>query len=272
MILDEYTVIMEPPHPPGWRMPPHAHIQSEFTLVRRGECYVKLETGLHLLQAGDVIYLPGGVWHGHEPYLHQEVEFIVVQFPGLPERLHAELLNTRNIGLYHLSDLEKSRFIDHCYQLQREIARGLPHTDVQCHALVDQLAVILLRSGLRQGSPDLTVEQQMAVDRALEWIHSHFNEQFLISDVATYVGFSPAHFRLLFRRAMGISPKQYVLALRLQSSKCMLMQPDRTIGEIARKTGFDSPQAFSKAFRQFMGVTPTQWKQTHIQSETVGPY
>ncbi len=265
MILDEYTVIMEPPHPPGWRMQPHAHVQSEFTFVRQGSCYVRLGDQLYLLQAGDVIYLPGGVSHGHEPYLHQEVSFIVVQFPGLPDRLHRELLNTGEIGLYRLSTLEKSRFIDYCYQLQREIARGLPHSDVQCRALVDQLAVILLRCGLRQGEPDLTTEQQVAIDRALQWIHQHFSEQLRVSDVATYVGFSPAYFRLLFRRAMGISPKQYVLALRLQSSKCMLMQPDRTIGEIARKTGFDSPQAFSKAFRQFTGVTPTQWKQTHIK-------
>lgn len=265
MILDEYTVIMEPPHPPGWRMQPHAHTQSEFTFVRRGSCYVRLGSDLYLLHAGDAIYLPGGVSHGHEPHLHQEVEFIVVQFPGLPDKLHRELLNTGAIGIYRLSDLERSRFIDYCYQLQREIARGLPHTDIQCRALVDQLAVILLRCGLRQGKPDLTAEQQLAIDQALRWIHQHFNEPFLISDVATLVGFSPAHFRLLFRRAMGISPKQYVLALRLQSSKCMLMQPDRTIGEIAQKTGFDSPQAFSKAFRQFTGVTPTQWKSTHIK-------
>ena len=32
----DYTVIIEPPYPPGWRMIPHSHMQYEMTLVRSG--------------------------------------------------------------------------------------------------------------------------------------------------------------------------------------------------------------------------------------------
>lgn len=265
MISDQFTVIMEPPHPPGWRMQPHAHIQSEFTFVRRGSCYLTLKDATYRLEEGSVIYLPGGVRHGHEPHRLQEVEFIVVQFGRLSPRLNAELRNKGEVGLHQLAGLEKSRFIDLCCQLQREIACGLPHTEILCHALVEQLAVTILRSGRDDGMSRLSSEQQEAIDRALDWIHEHINDRFMISDIAEYAGFSPAHFRLLFRRAVGIGPKQYVLALRLQSSKCMLMQDDHTITEVALRAGFNSPQAFSKTFRQFTGVTPSQWKEAHMQ-------
>ena len=260
----EYTVIIEPAYPPGWRMAPHTHLQYEMTMVQAGACYVSLGRDLRRVVTGDVVFLPSRVSHGHEPYLDNPVKLIVVQFPQLDSVLIEELLNAHPIGHYHLSELNRSRFLSICFQLQREIAGGLSHASTVCRALIEQMAVLLLRSAQYDTENSLTLEQQSAIEAALEWMHANAHRTVSIGEVAGRVGFSPAHFRALFHRSVGVSPKQYLTALRLQSSKCLLMHPERTVAEVADMAGFNSPQEFSKVFRRFTGLPPSEWKRSHL--------
>jgi AraC-like DNA-binding protein/quercetin dioxygenase-like cupin family protein len=262
--VEEYTVITEPAYPAGWRMSPHSHHQYEMTMVQAGACYVSLGRDLRRVVTGDVVFLPSRVSHGHEPYMDNSVELIVVQFPQLDSALIDELMNARPIGHYHLGELDRSRFLSLCFQLQREIAGGLPHASTLCRALVEQMAVLLLRSAQSETGDSLTVEQQSAIESSLEWMHANAHRTVSIGEVAERVGFSPAYFRALFRRSVGVSPKQYLTALRLQSSKCLLMHSERTVAEVAELAGFNSPQEFSKVFRRFTGLPPSEWKRSHL--------
>ncbi len=261
----DYTVIIEPPYPAGRWMPPHAHIQHEIALVYAGACRINLPPAhqAHHLVEGDVLFFPSGLAHDFVADPVRGVQFIVVQFLHLDPRLLKQLVNTRTLGRFHLSRLELSRFVDVCHQLQREVAGNLPYAEVQCQALVEQLVVILLRSVQRDAESGLSPEHAQIINRALEWLHAHSHENILVSDVARVVNLSPVHFRQLFRRAMGVSPKQYLSALRLQTSKCLLMH-DRPVSEVAELAGFGSPQEFSKAFRRLTGVTPLEWKRAHL--------
>lgn len=63
---------------------------------------------------------------------------------------------------------------------------------------------------------------------------------------------------------MGIGPKHYLNELRLRNSRYLLLQRDLTIAEAAEKSGFTNPQQFSKAFRQFTGVSPIKWRAANV--------
>lgn len=246
-------------------MPPHAHIQHEIALVYAGACHINLPPNneTHHLIEGDVLFFPAGLAHDFVADPLCGVQFIVTQFLHLETHLLKQLINTHTLGRFRLSQLEMSRYVDVCHQLQREVAGNLPYAPVQCQALVEQLVVILLRSVRRGADAGLSPEQAQIINRALQWLHAHSHENVLVSDVAKEVNLSPVHFRQLFRRAMGVSPKQYLFALRLQTSKCLLMH-DRPVSEVATLAGFGSPQEFSKAFRRLTGVTPLQWKRAHL--------
>ncbi|MBL8154493.1 MAG: helix-turn-helix transcriptional regulator [Anaerolineae bacterium] len=261
----DYTVIIEPPYPPGRAMPPHAHIQHEIALVHAGACRINLPShreAEHLVE-GDVLFFPSGLSHGFTADPMRGVQFTVIQFMNLEPRLLSRIINAHSLGRFHLSRLEMSRFTDVCHQLQREVAGNLPYAGVQCQSLVEQLAVILLRSSHRGEDTGLSPDHAEIVNRALQWLHAHSHENILMSDVARTVNLSPVHFRQVFRRAMGVSPKQYLFALRLQTSKCLLMH-DRPVSEVAELAGFGSPQEFSKAFRRLTGVTPLEWKRANL--------
>ena len=261
----DFTVIIEPPFPPGWHMSPHSHIQYEVALVRSGGCRMNLAGESLAFEAGDAFFIPRGVQHGFTCSASEGVQFIVAQFRTLEDELVNELLGSKSVGTFRLSHLEVGRFTDICHRLQREIAANLPYAARQCEALKQQLVVLLLRSLARGGSPILTLEQESALEKALQWlVDHHHDERVRISDAARAAGMSPSHFRKLFQRYLGTSPKRYLLALRLQTSKCLMMQRRGTIAEVAYQSGFGSPQQFSKCFRQHTGLTPTQWRAMHM--------
>ncbi|MCC7206857.1 MAG: helix-turn-helix domain-containing protein [Anaerolineae bacterium] len=262
-----YTVITEPPFSRGWTMRPHSHVQYEIALVRGGECDILLESGRRQLIANQVFFIPSGLPHGF--FSIQGVEFIVIQFPEIQDDLLRRLVNADPIGVYLLNELDRGLFTDLCYKLQREIAGRLPYTALQCEALLSQMMVLLLRSEERQGMAPLTPLQRQMIEDAVSWIHRNASESILIRDVASQFALSEAHFRVLFRRVTGTSPKQYLLALRLQASKCMLMHAEQSVADVATQAGFNSPQEFSKVFRRFTGVTPTAWRKAYLYDDVL---
>ncbi|WP_171684881.1 AraC family transcriptional regulator [Paenibacillus planticolens] len=84
------------------------------------------------------------------------------------------------------------------------------------------------------------------------------------------LGVSPQHVNTLFRKAFGLSPYQYLLQLRLQKSKELLItQHNRTIKQIAEATGFLDASHFISTFRKTVGLTPevfrNQYNNNHIE-------
>ena len=70
---------------------------------------------------------------------------------------------------------------------------------------------------------------------------------------------SPFHFIRLFKKAKGITPQAYITLYRLSQTKKWLLN-DVPIREIACEFGFHDPSHFTHRFRQYFGVTPSQYK------------
>jgi transcriptional regulator GlxA family with amidase domain len=66
-----------------------------------------------------------------------------------------------------------------------------------------------------------------------------------------------------FKRLTGISPNQYLLHLRLDKVKELLINSSLSIGEIAFQTGFESISYLSKKFKQKNKITPTVYRQNN---------
>lgn len=263
--MGEYTIYFKAAHPQGWWMEPHRHSQHEISLVRRGSCQMMFDNASRRLHRGDVFFISGGVPHDFIADAPGGVEFAVIHFRNLDDDLRACLSDNGDISFFRLSDLEQSRFVDLCYQLQRESVGGQPYFDLQLRALIQQVIVLLLRSSEARQSARLTAQQHRAVEAALLWIQEHANDEDLrIGDVAARVGISAPYFRRIFERHTGLSPKRYLLMLRLQHSKHLLLHSERTVSDVAHATGFGTLQQFCKSFRKATGLTPSEWRNAHL--------
>lgn len=81
----------------------------------------------------------------------------------------------------------------------------------------------------------------------------------LLSEVACYSKF---HFHRVFKAITGLSVQQYVLYLRLRRASFRIsFEKNVNLSDIGYEAGFDSPEAFSRAFKREVGQLPSEFRQ-----------
>lgn len=95
------------------------------------------------------------------------------------------------------------------------------------------------------------------VDRALAIVERHYAKDLTDSMVAAQLGLSTSHFRFLFRQATGHPFHKYVVALRLEKAKQMLIEQELPVSQVATAVGFTGLSHFSRAFTQRFSASPS---------------
>ena len=95
--------------------------------------------------------------------------------------------------------------------------------------------------------------------RVLDFVAENYRDRLTVEDMADQAGISPFHFSRLFKRAIGESPYQFLMAFRIERAKEQLMEPDRPLIDIALSCGFADQAHFTRAFKKSTGETPKTW-------------
>lgn len=102
--------------------------------------------------------------------------------------------------------------------------------------------------------------QLARLNAVLSFVREHLAQDLSITQLATQAGVSPAHFRRLFQRAMGMPPHRYVMNARLVHARELLMQTDLPILHIALECGFSSQSHLTAAFKAAHAATPAEYR------------
>jgi len=102
--------------------------------------------------------------------------------------------------------------------------------------------------------------------RAMKHLEENcFRADLSITELANKCNMSEVYFRKLFLAQMGVSPKQYILDIRIEKAKQLLSDGMLKVGAVAEKCGFTNQYHFSRIFRQKTGLTPSEYmKQNRI--------
>ncbi|WP_193769088.1 AraC family transcriptional regulator [Metasolibacillus meyeri] len=95
------------------------------------------------------------------------------------------------------------------------------------------------------------------MNEALNYIEGNLENQIDLAEVAKRAYCSEYHFKRLFSLLSGITISEYIRRRRLTLAALELKEQHVKVIDIAMKYGYQSPDAFSRAFQNFHGVTPT---------------
>lgn len=136
------------------------------------------------------------------------------------------------------------------------------------HGLVLQICGYLYRhfgNTAAQKNWGYALQQYEYIQPALAYIKDHYREPLEAKDIAAVLALSTSRTLHLFKDALGIGFKQYVIQLRLNEARRLLATTDDAITEIALQCGFQSVAAFYHSFAKAIGITPQEYrKQTSI--------
>jgi len=109
----------------------------------------------------------------------------------------------------------------------------------------------------------LTMHRQVSdalIARCQAWIAENYDRESPVTAMVQHSGLAERSFKRRFAKATGMTPLEYVHALRLEETKQMLETTDKPIEEIAQEVGYEDSSFFSRLFRRKVALTPAQYR------------
>ncbi len=264
-------VLHREPQPPYGS---HHHEFSELVIVTGGR-------GVHVTQQGDIPISMGDVFiiSPYEVHGYRELEGLgLVNIIFEWERLPLPELDLHDVAGFHTLFILEPRLRRHysaqrlrlrfealqyalnlVERLENELVCELPGYRFRTLALFMELIIWLAR----QYEPVSGAEDGMIPHRlgeVLGYLEHHFTQPISIEQLARMAGLSRSSLFRTFKRALGVSPLEYLLRLRLKHACRNLRQTDEPISEIAFNTGFHDSNYFSRKFKAVMGMSPSEYR------------
>ncbi|MFD1735452.1 response regulator [Bacillus salitolerans] len=100
------------------------------------------------------------------------------------------------------------------------------------------------------------------VKRAIKFVEDNMSnhEKLCLTEVAKQVHLNASYFSVLFKEHTNMTFSEYVTRCRIQKAKNLLLTSCLSISEIAELVGYRTPKYFNKIFKEYEGLTPSQYK------------
>jgi AraC family transcriptional regulator len=106
---------------------------------------------------------------------------------------------------------------------------------------------------------------QMRINELIVYIQKNIDQKMTLDDLAQVAGYSPFHIHRIFRAYLGETLGDFIQRLRMGKAIESLLNGAKTITEIALQSGYQTPAAFTKAFKHIYFTTPSQVRRTGIR-------
>jgi len=263
-----------------------------FHIVAVGRCWVALEDGTRVwANRGDVIVMPYGDDYsmgGEEPADRVPILSLVdappwEQMPVLTHGaggprtdvvcgyLHSgdplfdpALRALPAVFVVRLPDGPAAQWVDMSIRFALAETRGSSPTETFSTRLPELVLIEVLRIYLA-GAPAadhgwIAALHDAVLAPALAHLHAAPERKWTVASLAASVAVSRSVLDAKFRSVLGRSPIRYLTEWRMHLADGLLLDTDEGIASIARRVGYDSEEAFSRAFKRHRGSAPGAWR------------
>lgn len=117
-----------------------------------------------------------------------------------------------------------------------------------------------LMSEVNSGQTGRHPQGDEKICRAQKFIEQNFNKELSLKDIAAELCLSPKYLSRLFKEKSGRSFSEYKIGIRMRKAKELLRAGAYTVGQIAYKVGYQTPDAFMRAFKRMTGLRPSGYR------------
>lgn len=112
------------------------------------------------------------------------------------------------------------------------------------------------------------ISHQKIMQPAIDAIHDGFlKDDITIFKLATMCGISQSYFKRIFKEKYNISPKKYIIMLKINHACELLRQKQYSISQVSEFCNYSDIYFFSRQFKEYMGITPTQFIKKYRSSK-----
>jgi two-component system response regulator YesN len=99
------------------------------------------------------------------------------------------------------------------------------------------------------------------VEIAKTYIHENYKEDISLVQIASYVNLNPFYFSKMFKKKTGETFSDYVMKVRIEFAKQLMLNENLNLKEISYQIGFKDPNYFSRVFKKYTNESPKSYRQ-----------
>lgn len=159
-----------------------------------------------------------------------------------------------NYDEYHFYNNEEIAYLIN--KVIRICSEKSKEKDVLADLMLKELLVRIMQSQNLKTFNDENATKNNPLAYVIGYIKANLNEKISIDSLSNKACMSKATFYRLFKRELGISPNDFILAEKMNKAKELLSRPGNKIAAISYELGFSDSNYFIRAFKKIVGITP----------------
>lgn len=246
------TPVIETPHPEG-----RNDYQLLYIAAGKGEFYFKGSKEPTIVTKGNMILFRPGEPQVYYYYAVDKTEVYWVHFTGwkVEEYLERyELPHDENVFYTGVSPDYPWIYNQMIRELQLQRVNHEDMISLYMHHIFITINRYIKE---RRETKNDTIND---IERAAHYFKDNYNKQISIEQYAAEHLMSVNWFIHSFKSVMKMSPMQYIISLRIAMAKGYLENSAKNIAEISNEVGYENALYFSRLFRKYTGMTPTEYR------------
>lgn len=204
---------------------------------------------------------------------------IIISDVRMPRMTGIEMLQTLTGELPELVAILMSGFSDREYLKAAIKLKAVSYVDkpIQISELNEALKVAVdevnnkrsIAKSTTPASADEAVEKVASDNVTIKLIKEYISENYSnsslsVRDIGEHVQLSVSYVCTYFKNETGVTLNQYLTEFRMEKAKELLSDPRNKVSEISEKVGYNDGNYFSKSFRKFTGISPTEYREQTV--------
>ncbi len=246
---------------PGYSYGPVIRPRGIMHYVTSGKGMLRIMGKEYQIHADQLFYIPAGI---SAYYIADNDEPWTYCWAHLGGNAFHELMNDCEINEMHpvrdmimLENEKESAPI----RIMQDLLKGYEreyYSIAKTYELMDYLKSAYAKNELETSDS----MQLQYVRTVIKFIHLKFSEQIHMDDIAQTCGLNRSYLSRLFHDATGSTIKEFLTTYRINIAKNMLKNTDNSIQYVAFAVGYNDIFTFSKAFKKFAGMSPSDYRKT----------
>lgn len=161
---------------------------------------------------------------------------------------------------YGIFDDNNGEFLGLIKNMQTEVQNHFEHSEDCLCAYLKVLIFMIKRKWRKSLNPHSQQTATILLD-IVNFFEQNYNRPINVTEYFESIGYSYHHLRHTFKEAYGMTPNQYLMKLRIDMAQKLLLSTQKSIEEIQKECGFNSPAHFAANFKRKTNKTPAEFRE-----------